>query len=56
MALSVAPNGETIEADVRYTDIASGKTLILEVKTALLTSDSPITASVRRGFDKHKKN
>jgi hypothetical protein len=53
-ALSVAPDGETIKADVRYTDIASGKTVILEVKTIFLTSDSPVYASARRGFDAAK--
>jgi hypothetical protein len=53
-ALSVAPDGETIKADVRYTDIASGKTVILEVKTAFLTSDSSVNASARRGFDAAK--
>jgi hypothetical protein len=53
-ALSVAPDGETIKADMRYTDIASGKTVILEVKTAFLTSDSSVNASARRGFDAAK--
>ena len=39
---------------VRYTDIASGKTVILEVKTVCLTSDSPVNASARRVFDAAK--
>ena len=39
---------------MRYTDIACGKTVTLEVKAAFLTSDSPVNASAGRGFDDAK--
>ncbi len=39
---------------MRYADIASGETVILELKTVFLTSESSVNASARSGFDAAK--